>query len=148
MEQIEKILCEITRLKRELDGYTATEALDYIESYINTLPEEHNEDLEEEISNYIKDNFFGSGSMGFLSNRTKGELDSIDVVNIARHFAEWQKQHMMKDAVEGEVCKGYVGNQIVVSSKDGSAKCVAFDVSYADAFCVGDKVRIIIVKED
>lgn len=104
MDQIEKILCEITRLKRELDGYTATEALDYIESYINTLPEGHNEDLEEEISNYIKDNFFGSGSMGFLSNRTKGELDSIDVVNIARHFAEWQKQKSMQDFLE-KACK-------------------------------------------
>lgn len=34
---IEKILREINRLKNELDGYSAREALDYIESYINTL---------------------------------------------------------------------------------------------------------------
>lgn len=34
---IEKILIEINRLKNELDGYSAREALDYIESYINTL---------------------------------------------------------------------------------------------------------------
>ena len=33
---IEKILIEINRLKNELDGYSAREALDYIESYINT----------------------------------------------------------------------------------------------------------------
>lgn len=37
---IEKILNEISRLKGELDGYSALEALDYIEAYINTLPEE------------------------------------------------------------------------------------------------------------
>ena len=36
---IEKILIEINRLKNELDGYSAREALDYIESYINSLPE-------------------------------------------------------------------------------------------------------------
>lgn len=35
---IEKILIEINRLKNELDGYSAREALDYIESYINSLP--------------------------------------------------------------------------------------------------------------
>lgn len=34
---IRKILIEINRLKNELDGYSAKEGLDYIESYINTL---------------------------------------------------------------------------------------------------------------
>ena len=34
---IDKILSEISRLKNELDGYSAREALDYIESYINTF---------------------------------------------------------------------------------------------------------------
>jgi hypothetical protein len=46
---IEKILKEINRLKNELNGYSALEALDYIESYINTLQEESSNDLEEEI---------------------------------------------------------------------------------------------------
>lgn len=70
-------------------------------NFINSLPEEPiSDDLEKEIDNYIKDNFFGSKSMVFLSNRTKGELDSIDVVNIARHFAEWQKQKMIEKVTE------------------------------------------------
>ena len=34
---IEKILNEIHRLKEDLNGYSASEGLDYIESYINTL---------------------------------------------------------------------------------------------------------------
>ena len=34
----EKIIAEINRLKGELEGYSAREALDYIESYINTQP--------------------------------------------------------------------------------------------------------------
>lgn len=41
---IEKILIEINRLKNELDGYSAREALDYIESYINTLSKQQVEE--------------------------------------------------------------------------------------------------------
>ena len=74
-------------------AYAHIELLDRLLQFIDSLPEEHaSEDLEEEINNYIKDNFFGSGSMGFFSNRTKQELNSIDVAYIARHFAEWQKE--------------------------------------------------------
>lgn len=37
---VEKILTEIYRLKKDLEGYSAVEALDYIESYINILQRE------------------------------------------------------------------------------------------------------------
>ena len=51
--------------------------------------------------------------------------------DIARHFAEWQKQQMMKDAVDGEYWDGsiYLDNR---------------PTEYKD----GDKVKIIIVKEE
>lgn len=53
---IGKILIEINRLKNELDGYSAKEGLDYIESYINTLSKqqvkEPSEDLEEAAEKY------------------------------------------------------------------------------------------------
>ena len=224
MDKIQKIKQEIERLS---DEYPMSRGLlKHLDKFIDSLPEEHgcevnfttkNEDFEEEINNYIKDNFFGSGSMGFFSNRTKQELNSVDVANIASHFAEWGKNHfedkseivsedldeaadkyareqypwqngyekwdlpirdfiagaewqkqqmkealqteyekgrfdmreeMMKDAVEGEVRKGYIGNQIVVSSKDGSSNYVAFDASYANEFCIGDNIKIIIIKEN
>lgn len=40
---IEKILTEICRLKKDLEDYSAVEALDYIESYINILQREQPE---------------------------------------------------------------------------------------------------------
>lgn len=40
MNKIERIIKEIQRLKNELVGYSAQEALDYIESYINILQKE------------------------------------------------------------------------------------------------------------
>lgn len=105
--------------------------------FIDSLPEEPtSEDLEEEVDRYYSDWQFDDDTV------------YEDMRNICRHFAEWQKQQMMKDAVEGEVRKGYVGNQIAVSSKDEHVEYVAFDASYADAFCVGEKVRIVILKEN
>lgn len=38
---IDKIIAEIHRLKRELEGYSAQEGLDYIESYINFISREY-----------------------------------------------------------------------------------------------------------
>lgn len=54
MEQIEKILVEIQRLKKELDGYTASEGLDHIESYINLIRREYSlpSNIDEAAHNY------------------------------------------------------------------------------------------------
>ena len=59
--------------------------------------------------------------------------------DIARHFAKWQKQQMMKDAVEGYVslCHDYPYRRSIVAIEDGLTK-----LEYAE------KIRIIIVKEN
>lgn len=54
-------------------------------SLINTL-EVKEVDLEKEINKYISDNFFGSETMGFFTNRTKGEPDDQDIALCAQHF--------------------------------------------------------------
>lgn len=51
--------------------------------------------------------------------------------------SEWQKEQMMKDAVEGEIVKD-ITNKLAVTAKNINL----------DGFKFGDKVRIIIVKED
>ena len=97
------------------------------------------EDLEEEITIISKNEYF----------------DFSDWKAIARHFAYWQKlrdnpglkkfyekgwndckEEMMKKAVEGEVVKD-ISNKLAVTAKIN-----------LDGFKFGDKVRIIIVKED
>lgn len=61
---IGKILIEINRLKNELDGYSAKEGLDYIESYINTLSKqqvkEPSEDLAEAAEKFA--HFYDNGT--------------------------------------------------------------------------------------
>ena len=50
--------------------------------------------------------------------------------------AKWQKEQMMKEAVEGEIIKDNRGNNVVRTGV------------FNNGFEIGDKVRIIIVKED
>lgn len=100
MEDYKKKYEELEFLIKNLYPTMSDYQKEKVEGIFPELRESEEEELEEEISNYIKDNFFGSVSMGFFSNRTNQELDSIDVVNIAYHFAEWQKQQMVEKAVE------------------------------------------------
>ena len=159
---IEKILIEIIRLKNELDGYSAREALDYIESYINTLSKQQEQpfkELEEEINAWYN---------------TMGIPVSPDALKeTARHFANWQKeqigeqarkelaktditladlvafdegcklgrrlerQDMLKDAVEGYVNYYEDGGGILMA--EAQVGCPYHN---------GDKVKIVIVKEE
>ena len=82
---IEKILNEIHRLKEELDGYSASEGLDYIESYINILQQSvpsnlkvKEADLEKEMSKYLGDDW---------KKDADGEIES-EMMAFAKHFFE------------------------------------------------------------
>jgi hypothetical protein len=90
---IEKILNEISRLKKELKEYSASEALDYIEAFINAISEEPaNEDLEE----YYKNEFLPKEWFVKSGQRTISQFNFFT----ARHFAEWQKQKDFQDFME------------------------------------------------
>lgn len=130
---IEKILIEINRLKNELDGYSAREALDYIESYINTLSKQQveepvSDDLEEAAEEYLQ-----KVKAGFL--RT---LEHPTAKDCFKAGAEWQKEQMMKEAVEYEV--GMHGEPIKITLDKY--------VQRARGIFPGDKIKIIIIKED
>lgn len=84
-----------------------------------------------------------------------GELPSLGDygwLQIARHFAEWQKEQMMKDAVEGEIC-GRVYDHINVRFANGICKYLEpKNISHIPAdvskYKPGQKVKIIILKDD
>jgi hypothetical protein len=66
--------------------------------------------------------------------------------------AEWQKAKMLKDAMEGEVC-GRVYDHINIRFADGVSKYLEpKNISHIPAdiskYAVGDKVKIVIVKEE
>jgi len=133
---IEKILKEINRLKNELDGYSALEALDYIEAYINTLLEEPaSEGIENEIERFAYS--LPHSADGFwpkdidpknVEARTKYGVHHYwsyeQVMNIARHFAEWGKNHFedksekVSEDLEEEITKCYKSrNDLMMTRK-------------------------------
>lgn len=75
-----------------------------------------------------------------------------DLMDAFKAGAEWDRAKMLEGAVEGEIC-GRVYDHINVRFADGICKYLEpKNISHIPAdvskFKVGDKVRIIIVKED
>ena len=110
-----------------IKGYT----LNTIEvKEVNLQEEPASEDLEEEIRRYM-DN---APTRTDLGQRYK----DISIVELARHFANWQKQQMMKDAVDGEIVIKCLDQMLIAKS----------EILNDDKFKWGDKVKLIIIKED
>ena len=86
------------------------------------MNEEFSEDLEEEI-NRVDDWY-------------PVELKYIQA--IAHHFAEWQKQKMMKDACDTKI----------TTDKGSIFPIIKYQLPLTYDCKIGDKVKIIIVKED
>lgn len=95
------------------------------------------EDLEEEIGKYTTNHLLKkrNHSTG-VYHLTQRECDDI-----ASHFAEWQKQQMMKDAVDGEVMYSF-GTALEKQYKVTSERIKM------DGLKLGDKVKIIIIKPE
>jgi hypothetical protein len=94
---------------------------------------EANESLEEAVTHQMEDD-------GNVDDFVRRGIDNI-ALRYAELGAEWQKQRMLKDAVEGAVCiirhnPPTVSVQIPVEDWEG------INIS------VGDKVRLLDVKED
>ena len=97
--------------------------------------------LEEEIHKYNKerfDEYFPEEDGDFIS-----EVDFMTCLNrVADHFAKWGAEHareqMMKEAVEGSV--------ILRDMYDN--RSLDIDFVLPDNLKIGDRVRVIIVKED
>lgn len=158
-EKLHEIKEEIKKRIRLLDKVCnnkeceTTIAYNDILKFIDSLPEQPtSEDLDEEIKNY-----FSGWCM-------RGSREQECFFKTARHFAEWQRkkdqetielaedhamlagmmkerEEMMKDAIEVEIFREIKGN----SEKEFQLRSVRFK---KDGIKLGDKVKIIIVKED
>lgn len=90
-------------------------------------------DLEDEITRYCEP--IVNMLCNALNNNQKYSLDFGD---IARHFADWQKQQMMKDAVKGG-CFSYRNGYKHISCD--------IEENHTD-IKLGDRVKMIIIKEE
>lgn len=153
-DKIQLIKQEIERLKHTSNAYDRSRfmLLLEIEKFIDSLPEEpkdeancttKSEDLEEEIEKIWTNcattwvpSVSGESSLLEENGHYELNLSKSDFKDIVRHFAKWQKQQMMKDAIESVSC--------TYSNKEGTFLHIKQGIDTKD----GDKVKILIVKED
>lgn len=99
-------------------------------SFIDTLSEEHDKSMEEAAEEYV------------TTHLRNNEFPTADSAFIAG--AEWQKEQMMKGAVEGNVIICYLAGD---GTQYGNIVSTDIDVD-SHNLNEGDKIRVIIVKED
>jgi len=135
---LELVIRAVRERKDEDTGYE--NHYDRLLNWLGELPNwvrckpEVSEDLEEEINRCIYKPFFDLD--GVAVKGATYYLTVEDVADIARHFAKWQKEQMMKEAVEGEV----------ISISDNGWESIRIPKKIHKC---GDKVKfIIIVKEE
>lgn len=94
MELIDKSVI-VAVIKKKLDKYSKLHSFNYgavkdLESLLDFLDtlEVKEVDCEREINDYISNNFFGSQTLGFFTNRTKEEPNDQDIALCAKHFYE------------------------------------------------------------
>lgn len=142
MNDKQKIKAKIGKLKSEYNkesnfrtvrGDTAREVLDELLSFIDSLPKDaESKDLDEEIVDWCN-----HGDLGFA-------FDYEDIRDTANHFANWQKQQMMKDALN---CS------IIIHPNDRfanySVSAYVPPLHPASTYISnGEKVKIILIKEE
>lgn len=117
--------------------------LGMLKQFVNThevkyLQEEPaSEDFEKEMDNYIPTVF----SKDMDSGEPRFTTWFRALRKTARHFANWQKNKMMEDAVDGVVAAS-AGGDGWVNIATGFVKSEDVNVKF------GDKIKIIVVKED
>ena len=136
MDKIEKICQEIERRLKDYWEICFHDVKAYNEdsnvrelkellSFLDTLSEEPDkEDLNDEIKKFIEEYGYERGG------------DKLLIAIVARHFAEWQKSQMLKDAMEGQIY-GSDGDHWIESEIYENLKGKE-----------GDKVRIIVLKDE
>lgn len=149
MTDKEIIKAEIERLKEEnsigLSEYDAGfcnavgETCRKLLSFINSLPEEPvSEDLTEEFNRFL-DNEEGMPRMWHPDEQLEWGKD------IARHFAQWQREQMMKDAYDATVGEGNPGvpqfGESIPIIENGDM------ILLPKSFKYGEKIKVIVIKE-
>jgi len=143
MNNIEKIKAKIKRLMKETDasqfGIGGKCMCRIILDFIDSMPEEKpSEDLEEAAEERARKIYpYEGGTKGLICETSIPIFKAGFIVG-----AKWQKEQMLKDAVEGEV-------SVVILHENRDE--IHYTVTYPEGespHSITDKVRIIIVKED
>ena len=166
MDKIEKIKEWVKNQKKEelarnsigvITGHTFFVDANELLSFLDTLSEEPDKSLEEAAEDFVWEVMENDEEgISELSKKLRPTSKISDFYDALGEFfiagAEWQKIQMLKDAVEGEIC-GRVYDHINVRFADGVCKYLEpKNISHIPAdvskYNIGDKVRIVVLKEE
>lgn len=132
MDELQIIKAEVERLK-ESGCASPISVCDDLISFIESLEKEHvSDDLNDEIRKY----FLSYKGYPHVMDETEREIKKAII-----YFANWQKQQMMKDAVQGFVNAEY---QDVVSVK---SRAIAGEERKKLGLHLCARIKLIIIKE-
>ena len=138
------LVAEIERLVNNQDSALDYEAaLEDVRNFINTIEvkevqeEPVSEELEEVSKEYADKNY--AEWLDFISGDERDDYYTIS--EAFKAGAQWQKNKMMEDAVDGVVAAS-AGGDGWVNIATGFVKSEDVNVNF------GDKIKIIVVKED
>lgn len=94
---------------------------------------EPDKSLEEEVKNYFQGYWPGTETVEQCN--TDLHFTPPAIIRLASHFAEWQKEQMLKDAVEGCVTTNLANRPVIY-------------LDQLQGYQFGDKVRIIVLKDE
>lgn len=160
-EEIERLKNHTLNVQKSTNGLITSvgrgrvEAFNDILKFINSLPEEHNEDLEEAAKEWAENHFqdfieteddpgYWCSRFGFISGAEWQKKKDQETIELAEDHAmlagmNKMKEEMMKDAVEGRVQCGYGdGNKLSIKAMLPQDS----DLKYAD------KVKVLILKTE
>lgn len=107
-------------------------------SFLDTLSQEKpSEDLEKELNKWRHHHFVGERDGDYSGEYLTRESQ----LELAHHFAAWQKNKMMKVAVNVNV-------ELILHDKTGNIRLHTDYLPKELGVKYGDKVKVIIVKED
>jgi hypothetical protein len=112
---------------------TSDEIVEWLKN-IQTSSEQPSEDLEEAADCYLDT----ISLVGFM----EGDYDGTQILDAFRTGAQWQKEQMMKSAIEGCYIKR---NRY---TKENVLNGLSVTCDTIQKFKDGDKVKVIVIKED
>lgn len=133
--ELYQLLCKLHNYPEDFDDRQQ----DLAHSEVTKISDQEgpvSKELEEEIIRYI----------GYPQEIDE-DVSTTMIRKAARHFAQWQKQQMMKDAVDGEIlaiedCNYSMNSHTHLEMYVDEVKLIE------KGFKDGDKVKLIIIKED
>lgn len=122
------LVAEIDRLREEKGTFYASDVLYNLEDFLDTL------EVKEVQEDPVSDELLEKAAVEAFKQIV--DLGKNSFLEIFKAGAQWQKQHLMKDAVDGSVCALSLNGEVIIRTNFIRA-----------GLALMEKVKLIIIKK-